>query len=86
MGRSLQPQRLTNNPPGPAPGSSSNLTMFTIYIVDRANQVKRESYSTQEAADDAVDRWEALGADIFLDRLQAVLNADAYARHARKPV
>lgn len=57
--------------------------MFTIYIVDLANQVKQESYDSQDDADDAADRWEALGADIFLSRLQAVLHADAYARRTR---
>lgn len=58
--------------------------MFTIYIVDRANQILGYAYPTQEEADDAADRFEAAGCDVFLDRLQACLNKDRYDSMQRR--
>ena len=30
--------------------------MYTIYIIDRANQISQQTFATQEQADDASDR------------------------------
>ena len=54
--------------------------MFTIYIIDRANQFTVEHHATQEQADDASDRWEAGGHDVYTDRMRATLAMDRYAR------
>lgn len=55
--------------------------MYTIYIIDRANQFHTEHYPTQEQADDASDAWEAGGHDVYTDRMRATLAMDRYARH-----
>ena len=55
--------------------------MYTIYIIDRANQFHVEHHSTQEQADDSSDRWEAGGHDVYTDRTRALLAMDRYARH-----
>ena len=54
--------------------------MYTIYIIDRANQFHVEHHATQEQADDASDRWEAEGHDVYSDRMRALLAMDRYAR------
>ncbi len=57
---------------------------FGIYIIDRANQIKEEVYPTREEADDAADRWEAAGHDVYTDRLAAMLEKDAYDHRSKK--
>lgn len=57
--------------------------MFTIYILDCANQLKTEVYDSQDAADDAADRWEAQGCDIFINRLYAMFAKDDYDRRQK---
>jgi hypothetical protein len=51
---------------------------FSIYILDRANQIKQEAYPTKAEADEAYDRWEAAGHDVYTERLAAILEKDAY--------
>lgn len=58
--------------------------MYTIYIIDRANQFSVEHHSTQQQADDSSDAWEAGGHDVFTDRMRALLAMDRYARHAMR--
>lgn len=54
--------------------------MHTIYIIDRANQFHEEAYDTQEQADDASDRWEASGHDVYHNRLRALQVWNHYVR------
>lgn len=56
------------------------MTNFTIYIVDRANQLVVEHYPTQDAADSAFDKWEAGGHDVYEDGQKAALAKLAYGR------
>ena len=55
----------------------------TIYIIDRANQFHEESYATLAEADDASDRWEAGGHDVFHDRTRALRAWDRYTQFLR---
>lgn len=52
--------------------------MQTIYVIDRANQLLSYGYPTKDEADDAYDRFEAAGFDVYTDRIKAVLAKDAY--------
>ncbi len=54
--------------------------MYTIYIIDRANQFHVEHHATQEQADGASDRWEAGGHDVYTDAQRAALARDRFAR------
>jgi hypothetical protein len=59
--------------------------MFTIYIVDRANQLSQQTFGRQEDADAATDRWEAVGGcEVYTNRLAAVLAKDGYDRFTRR--
>ena len=55
----------------------------TIYIIDRANQFHEESYETLLDADNASDRWEAGGHDVYHDRTRALRAWDHYTRFLR---
>lgn len=57
--------------------------MFTIYVVDRANQILSFAYPSQDEADAAADRWESIGADVYKDRIKAVLAKDEFDRRMR---
>ena len=58
--------------------------MFTIYIVDRANQIWEQTFETEDEAYGAADAWEAIGGcDIYTNRLQACLAKDKYDRFLR---
>ena len=48
----------------------------TIYIIDRAGQYRQESYLTAEEKYLAADRWDSLGADIYQDRVQSLVEYD----------
>ena len=58
--------------------------MYTIYVIDRANQLLAYAYPTKDDAYEASDRFEAAGCDVFTDRTQAVLNKDSYDRFLRR--
>lgn len=59
--------------------------MFTIYIIDRANQFSQQTFATQEQADDASDRWEAVGGcDVFTNEQRALDCKDRYDRMLRR--
>ena len=53
---------------------------YSVYVLDRANQVTEYKYSSQMAADDASDIFEADGHDVFSDGHKAALARDRYAR------
>lgn len=57
--------------------------MHTIYVIDRANQLLSYGYPTKDEADDAYDRFEAAGFDVYTDRIQAVLAKDDFDRRTR---
>jgi hypothetical protein len=48
----------------------------TIYIIDRAGQYRQESYLTAEEKYLAADRWDSLGADIYQDQVQSLVEFD----------
>lgn len=59
--------------------------MFTIYIVDRANQLSQQTFGRQDDADAATDQWEAVGGcEVYTNRLAAVLAKDDYDRFIRR--
>jgi len=59
--------------------------MYTIYIIDRANQLSQQTFARQEDADDASDRWEEVGGcEVFTDRTRAVDCKDRYDRRMRR--
>ena len=53
---------------------------YSIWVLDRANQLTQYDYSSQLLADNASDTFEADGHDVFTDRLRACLAKDRYAR------
>jgi hypothetical protein len=58
--------------------------MYTIYIIDRANQLSQQTFSRQQDADDASDRWEEVGGcEVFTDRTRAIDCKDRYDRRMR---
>ena len=48
----------------------------TIYIIDRAGQYRQESYLTAEEKYLAADRCDSLGADIYQDQVQSLVEFD----------
>jgi len=48
----------------------------TIYIIDRAGQYRAESYLTEEEKNLAADHWESLAANVYNDRIHALLEYD----------
>lgn len=59
--------------------------MFTIYIIDRANQFSQQTFATQEAADNASDQWEAVGGCEVYTNADRAMNAKlAYERRLRR--
>jgi hypothetical protein len=58
--------------------------MYTIYIIDRANQISQQTFATQQQADNASDRWEEVGGcEVFTDRTRAIDCKDRYNRRMR---
>jgi len=58
--------------------------MYTIYIIDRANQFSQQTFATQEQADDASDRWEDVGGcEVFTDANKAMDCKQRYERRMR---
>lgn len=53
---------------------------FSVFVLDRANQLTEYKYSSQAMADDASDYFEAQGHDVFTDGQRAALARDRYAR------
>lgn len=53
---------------------------YRVWVFDRANQFTEYKYSSQMAADDASDLFEADGHDVFTDGTRAALTRDRYAR------
>jgi hypothetical protein len=51
-----------------------------IYIIDRCGQYREESYLTQEEKSLAYDRWDALGCDIYTDRVDALVAHNQFNR------
>ena len=59
--------------------------MFTIYIVDRTNQITQQTFGRQEDADAATDHWDAIGGcEVYTNRLAAVLAKDSYDRFIQR--
>ena len=56
------------------------MKIYSIWVLDRANQLTQYDYSSQLLADNASDIFEADGHDVFTDRLRASLARDRYAR------
>ena len=56
------------------------MTIYSIWVLDRANQLTQYDYSSQLLADNASDAFESDGHDVFTDRLRACLAKDRYAR------
>lgn len=56
------------------------MKIYSIWVLDRANQLTEYKYSSQHEADNASDYFEADGHDVFSNGLRAALARDRYAR------
>lgn len=56
------------------------MKVYSIWVLDRANQLTQYNYSSQLLADNASDAFEADGHDVFTDGLRAALARDRYDR------
>lgn len=56
------------------------MKVYSIWVLDRANQLTQYNYSSQLLADNASDIFESNGHDVFTDGLRAALARDRYAR------
>lgn len=54
--------------------------IYSIYVLDRANQLTEYKYSSQLDADNASDDFEAQGHDVFSNMTRAIEARDRYAR------
>lgn len=71
-GMVLHPLRLAGAQPKPGTTKLREGSMnYTIYIIDRAGQYHVEHYQTNEERNQASDRWESMGCDVYRDIAQA---------------
>jgi hypothetical protein len=61
-----------------------NQKTYSLWIVDRANQISQRDYSTASEADTAYDFYESGGNDVYTERLAACLARDAYAKRQER--
>jgi hypothetical protein len=53
---------------------------YSVWVLDRANQLTEYKYSSQLEADNASDTFEADGHDVFTDGHRAALARDRFTR------
>lgn len=56
------------------------MKIYSVWVLDRANQLTEYKYSSQHEADNASDAFEADGHDVFESGTKAAMARDRFAR------